>query len=38
MPEFDDGLSARMEESADIVLDERSKGIFKDRHPADAFA
>jgi len=27
-----------MEESADIVLDERSKGIFKDLHPANAFA
>jgi len=27
-----------MEETADIVLNEISKGIFKDRHPADAFA
>ena len=38
LPKFDDGLTARMEKSANIVLDERNKGIYRDRHPADAFS
>jgi hypothetical protein len=36
-PEFDDGLTQRMTDSAQTVLDERARGIYRDRHPADAF-
>jgi len=34
---YDDGLTEPMRASADTVLAERAAGIFKDRHPADAF-
>jgi len=37
LPVYDDGLTALMRASADQVLAERAAGIFKDRHPADAF-
>jgi hypothetical protein len=33
----DDGLTEEMQVSAEIVLDERSRGIFKKRHPANAY-
>lgn len=36
-PEFDFDLTERMRSSADTVLAERAAGVFKDRHPADAF-
>lgn len=34
---YDDGLTDRMRASAAQVLAERRAGVFKDRHPADAF-
>lgn len=37
LPVYDDGLTERMRASAAQVLAEREAGIFKDRHPADAF-
>lgn len=38
LPEYDDGLSAAMQDAAQVVLDERSRGIRKDRNPADSFS
>lgn len=35
---FDFGLTERMRDSAQMVLDERRRGIFRERRPADAFA
>ena len=37
LPGYDDGLTDLMVSSANQVLAEREAGIFKDRHPADAF-
>ena len=37
LPQFDDGLTARMRAGADQVILERSQGIWQDRHPADAY-
>ena len=36
-PQFDDGFTDRLIDSAKTVLSERERGIFKARHPADAF-
>jgi hypothetical protein len=33
---YDDGLTAQMQDGAKTVLDERSRGIRKERHPANA--
>jgi hypothetical protein len=38
LKEYDDGLTDEMTKSAAIVLAERSRGVNKVRHPADAFA
>lgn len=37
LPEFDDGLSARMRDGADQIIRERAAGGTGERHPADAF-
>ncbi len=37
LPEYDDGITARMQLSASTVLEERANGIWQDRDPADAF-
>lgn len=38
LPEYDDGLTEAMRTSAQVVLDERSRGVYNDRHPADAYS
>lgn len=35
--EYDDGLTERMRSGADKILDERARGIRRDRYPVDAF-
>jgi hypothetical protein len=37
LPGFDDNLTARMQDSARTILQERADGLFIDRDPADAF-
>lgn len=37
LKQYDNGLVDRMKESAQTVLDERAQGIWKERHPTDAF-
>jgi hypothetical protein len=37
LPEYDDGLTAKMRDGADYWLSERAKGNYPDQHPADAF-
>lgn len=37
LPGYDDGLTAKMVESARVVLEEREQGINKKRHPVNAF-
>ena len=34
---YDDGLSAKMRSAANTVLDERNRGIYNTRRPADAY-
>jgi hypothetical protein len=36
--EFDDGITDRLKSSAETVLDERSRGVWKERRPADAYS
>lgn len=38
LAEYDDGLTARMRESADRIMQERARGGSGYRHPADAFS
>ncbi len=38
LPQYDEGLTPAMRDSAQIVLSERAAGLNKVRHPADAFA
>jgi len=38
LPEFDNGLTQAMRESANIILAERAAGGSGDRHPADGYA
>ncbi|HCR71213.1 MAG TPA: hypothetical protein DIW23_07210 [Anaerolineae bacterium] len=37
LPEYDDGLTKRMKDSARYVLTQRANGKTPDQHPADAF-
>lgn len=37
LPDYDLGLTERMTNSAKTILNERAAGIYRDRHPADAF-